>query len=71
LRKFCWFSVFDANQRDTLIILEHPDGADGHSIAGLGLPDRTPVAGRQDHKADHEHRREHNSGENDKGFSQL
>ena len=71
LRKFCWFFVFDADQCDTLIVLEHAHGTDGHFVAGFGLPDGAPVAGGQNHQADHEHRREHNSGENDKGFSQL
>ena len=74
LRKLGRLVVFHAHQGNALIVFQDAHGAHGNSIAGVSLPDRTPVSGGENHQADHQHRRQHHGGKhggkNDKGFFQ-
>jgi len=71
LGKICGFFVLDADQGKTLIALEHSYRTYGDLVARPGLTDGAPVSCSQDHQADHEHRRQHDGGENEESFSQC
>jgi len=43
LGQFCRLLVLDANERNSLILLENLDGTDGDLIAALGLADLAPI----------------------------
>ena len=71
LRQFGRVLVLDAHQGQTLVVPEDADGADENGVAGGGLSDGAPVSGGHDHQADHQHRGQHDGGENKDGFFQC
>lgn len=70
LRQMGGIFVFDANQGDALVLLENADGADRHGVAGTGLSDRVPFPRGDRGKTEHQHRGQHDGGEDEEGFFQ-
>jgi hypothetical protein len=64
LRKFRWFLVLHAHQRQPLVVLKDTNRTDGDFVAALCETDGVPISSGPGHETHDEHRREHNGREN-------
>jgi hypothetical protein len=70
-RKLGRFLVLHAHQSGALIILQHPNGTDGHFGPSRGLTHGSPVPSRKCNQTREQERRQHNRHKDSEGLFQV